>query len=187
MQLWMSVHLSISFKSKDTQADYGSMQDLCKNSRLPANHQLEWDDAISRIRYSYLQTLLPLQKKFATLSGQFPESLDAYRAMDNSQDMQLRVAKFLQAADSVREVIRNDCGWTRKQVTCLTSAFEKDVSIDYYVIGSFYVFSWTELDWRLGFVLVAACRVSLEPRCRNSSKIVRYYGILGSVVLRVWL
>lgn len=109
-----------------------SMQELYKNSRLPINYQLEWDDAISRIKYSYLQTILPLQKKLVALSAQFPESLDAYRAMKNNHDMQLRVAKFLLASSSMRESMQSDFGWAWRQVKCLTDAFSRDVSADIY-------------------------------------------------------
>jgi hypothetical protein len=126
--LYLSKDDTISSQSTDPSVTSFNvaLDELYKNSRLPINYQLEWDDAISRIRYSYLQTLLPLQKKLTTLSAQFPESLDAYRAMDNNQDMQLRVAKFLLAPSSLREAMLSDFGWAWRQVKFLTDLFSRD-------------------------------------------------------------
>jgi hypothetical protein len=105
------------------------LQEFYKNCRLPINYQLELDDAVSRIRYSHLQTLLALQRKLAMLSAQFPESIDTYHAMTNNQDMQLKVAKFLTAPGNMRDAMLSDFGWAWRQVKPLMNVFERDVSV----------------------------------------------------------
>jgi hypothetical protein len=125
--LYLSKDETVSQTADSPATSFAALEELYKNSRLPINYQLEWDDAISRIRYSYLQTLLPLQSKLVALSAQFPESRDGYRAMDNNKDMQLRVAKFLVGTSAIREAMLSDFGWAWRQVKGLTDAFERDI------------------------------------------------------------
>jgi len=102
-----------------------ALDELYRKSRLPMKIQLEWDDAASRIRYSHLQTLLPLQKKLTTLSSQFPDSLEGYHAMHNNQDMQLKVARFL-TAGNMRDAMLSDFGWAWRQVKPLIDIYDRD-------------------------------------------------------------
>jgi hypothetical protein len=104
------------------------VQEFYKSNRLSIKYQLECDDAISRIRYSHLQTLLPLQKKLVALSARFPESIDAYHALNNNKDMQLRVAKFLSAPSNMRDGMLSEFRWAWRQVKPLLDDFERDVS-----------------------------------------------------------
>ena len=104
------------------------VQEFYRSNRLSMNFLLECDDAISRIRYSHLQMLLPLQKKLATLSARFPESIDAYHALNNNQDMQLKVAKFLTAPSNMRDTMLSEFRWAWRQVKPLLDDFERDVS-----------------------------------------------------------
>jgi hypothetical protein len=79
------------------------------------------------VRYAYVKTLLSFQKRLAQLSAQFPESVEAYHAMANNQDMQLRVARFLVAPGGMRDGMLSDFGWAWRQVKPLIDAFERDV------------------------------------------------------------
>lgn len=60
--------------------------------------------------------------------------------MDNNQDMQLRVAKFLLAPSSLREAMLSDFGWAWRQVKSLTDLFSRDVSIGTICSHMFYSF-----------------------------------------------
>lgn len=144
-----------------------AIQELYRNSRLPIIYQLEWDDAASRIRYAHLQALLPLQKKLAQLSSRFPESLEAYRAMYNNQDMQLKVARFLMGGNK-RDAMLSDFGWAWRQVKPLVDVFDSDVST-YNASRSLY-------SLILGFYpnsIIQRFRLNSERRCRGMLKIVR--------------
>lgn len=143
-----------------------TIQELYRNSRLPINYQLEWDDAASRIRYAHLQALLPLQKKLAQLSSRFPESLEAYRAMYNNQDMQLKVARFLMGGN-MRDSMLSDFGWAWRQVKPLTDVFDRDVSTSV---------SRSLCSLILGFYpnsIIQRFRLTSERRYRGMLKIVR--------------
>ena len=106
----------------------GLVQGLYKSNRPSVTYQLECDDAISRIRYSHLQMLLPLQKKLVALSAKFPESIEAYHAMNNNKDMQLKVAKFLTAPTNMKDAMLSEFRWAWRQVKSLVDDFERDVS-----------------------------------------------------------
>ena len=155
-----------------------TLQEFYRKCRLPTKHQLEWDDATSRIRYSYLQTLLPLQKKLATLSSQFPESLEAYHAMHNNHDMQLKVARFLMGGN-MRDAMLSDFGWAWRQVKPLIDIFDRDVSI--FVLFSslwFCLVPSSFLDLDLKFYLAISRPISGQ-RFRDMSRTMRY-GIPGN-------
>ncbi|KIM71273.1 hypothetical protein PILCRDRAFT_758204 [Piloderma croceum F 1598] len=107
-------------------AEPAALNEFYKSNRLSIKYQLECDDAVSRIRYSHLQTLLPLQKKLVTLSARFPESIDAYHALNNNKDMQLRVAKFLSAPSNMRDGMLSEFRWAWRQVKPLLDDFERD-------------------------------------------------------------
>ena len=128
--LWMSVLRTLVIVEwfGDFECILTLVQDFYKKCRLPTGYQLEWDDAASRIRYAHLRTLLPLQKKLVGLSSRFPESLDAYHALYNNQDMQLKVARFL-VAGNMKDAMLSDFGWAWRQVKPLIDVFDNDVSI----------------------------------------------------------
>ena len=49
--------------------------------------------------------------------------------MNNNQDMQLKVARFLTAPNNIRDAMLSDFGWAWRQVKPLLDVFERDVSV----------------------------------------------------------
>lgn len=62
------------------------------------------------------------------MMAKFPSSKDEFRAMKNNQDIQLRVAKFLLASDSVKEMMLDDFGWAWRQVQILVDIYGIEAS-----------------------------------------------------------
>ena len=92
---------------------------------------MECDNAKAIIRHSHLSVLLPLQKQLLELNRQFPETLEAYQAMEkNNHDAQLKVARFLMASGQTdrQEKMLTESGWAWRQVQPLLNIFKENVS-----------------------------------------------------------
>ncbi|EIN09470.1 hypothetical protein PUNSTDRAFT_133262 [Punctularia strigosozonata HHB-11173 SS5] len=96
------------------------------------------DDAISRLQYSHLQTVIPLHRRYQVLvrkeneqrerlDRQFPQSVTEFRQIAN-KDRQLRVARFLASSDDPQkqEATMNEYGWAWRQVKPLNDQYKAD-------------------------------------------------------------
>jgi len=102
--------------------------------------------AFETIRYSHLQTVLPLQAKLANMramevgeqrrmDASFPSTISEYRSIRDKQ-VQLRVARFLMVEDdnqgntsaihSKRDQVMDQFGWAWVQVTPLCEEYNRN-------------------------------------------------------------
>jgi hypothetical protein len=88
--------------------------------------QATWDDSISRLKYAYLKTILPLYERRAKLESQFPQSIREFRALRDLL-FQLHAAKFLVADIKTKDALLTKNGWAWRQVTPLMEEYENNV------------------------------------------------------------
>ncbi|KAI0630745.1 hypothetical protein C8Q77DRAFT_1231983 [Trametes polyzona] len=94
-----------------------------------------FDDNLDRLNYAHMNSILPIIKdrnvrrlreehEQRRRDMQFPTSIDEFHAIRN-RDVQLRVARFLVANDSVRERMMDEFKWAWRQVVPLLGEYNK--------------------------------------------------------------
>ncbi|KAH9849880.1 hypothetical protein C2E23DRAFT_870340 [Lenzites betulinus] len=105
------------------------------NCRSNFDIAASFDDTLDRINYAHLNSIIPLMKEQNAHRQReeleqrrrdmvFPQSVAEFNAI-RSKDIQVRVAKFLTANETVRDRMMDEYKWAYRQVLPLSTEFQR--------------------------------------------------------------
>ncbi|KAI6126035.1 hypothetical protein EDD16DRAFT_1473718 [Pisolithus croceorrhizus] len=131
-----SAYMDIDESYSDQVEFREALRQLDQRMRDDPDTRLALEDALSKLRYTYLRSLLPLIRRRRALRDRdvkirkqrdawFPQSIEEYRDI-TERDVQLRMARFLVADGTEQERMMDKFGWAYRRVDPLRAAYKSN-------------------------------------------------------------